>query len=65
MKEATKESPLDRGQVELQGSCQVCGESGRVIALPGAPEPNEFCPRCAIEYGEAAVGDEAADDDLQ
>jgi hypothetical protein len=64
MKEATKESPLDRGQVELQGTCQVCGARGRVIAVPGAPEPNEFCPRCAIEYGES-VGEAAADDDLQ
>lgn len=65
MKEATKESPLDRGQVELEGSCQVCGARGRVIAVPGAPEPNEFCARCAIEYGESAVGEEATDDEVQ
>jgi hypothetical protein len=65
MKETTKESPLDRGQVELQGACQVCGTRGRVIAIPGAPEPNEFCARCAIEYGESAVGETATDDDLQ
>ncbi len=64
MREATKESPQDRGQVELQGSCQVCGAEGRVIAVPGAPAPNEFCPRCAIEYGEA-VGEAAAEDDVQ
>jgi hypothetical protein len=65
MKEATKESPLDRGQVELQGICQGCGARGRVIAVPGAPPPNEFCARCAIEYGESVVGEAAADDDLQ
>jgi len=58
MREPTKESPLDRGQVELAGRCQVCGEEGRVIAVPGAPEPNEYCARCAIEYGEAARDDE-------
>lgn len=62
MKETTKESPLDRGQVELQGTCQVCGREGRVLAVPGAPPPNELCPACAIEYGETA-GDEA--DELQ
>ena len=64
MKEPTKDSPLDRGQVELEGTCQVCGAAGRVIAVPGAPAPNEFCPRCAIEYGET-LGDTAAEDDLQ
>lgn len=59
MRELTKESPHDRGEVELTGRCQVCGEEGRVIALPGAPEPNAYCARCAIEYGEAATqGDE-------
>lgn len=64
MRETTKESPLDRGQVELQGACQVCGARGRVIALPGAPAPNEFCARCAIEYGESVAGD-AADEETQ
>jgi hypothetical protein len=64
MKEPTKQSPLDRGEVEMQGACQVCGERGRVIAMPGAPPPNEFCARCAIEYGESALGD-AAQDDVQ
>jgi uncharacterized protein (DUF983 family) len=54
MREQTKESPVDRGQVEIEGRCQVCGETGRVIAVPGAPPPNELCARCAIEYGEAA-----------
>ncbi len=64
MREATKESPLDRGQIELEGSCQVCGAEGRVIAVPGAPAPNEFCARCAIEYGES-VGEASPDDDVQ
>lgn len=57
MREQTKESPVDRGQVEIAGRCQVCGETGRVIAVPGAPPPNELCARCAIEYGEAAEED--------
>ncbi len=52
MREQTKESPIDRGEVELVGRCQVCGEVGRVIAVPGAPPPNELCAKCAIEYGE-------------
>jgi hypothetical protein len=58
MKEPTKESPLDRGQVEMEGRCQVCGEPGRVTALPGAKPPNAFCAKCAIEYGEAPEDDE-------
>ncbi len=52
MREPTKESPIDRGEVELAGRCQVCGEVGRVIAVPAASPPNELCARCAIEYGE-------------
>ena len=58
MKEPTKESPLDRGEVLLPGVCQVCGAEGPVIAVPGAPAPNAFCARCAIEYGEAIEDDE-------
>ncbi len=57
MKESTKRSPVDAGEVQLEGSCQVCGTEGPVIAVPGAPAPNAFCARCAIEYGES-VGDE-------
>jgi hypothetical protein len=53
MREPTKESPVDRGEVMLDGTCQVCGAVGPVITLPGAPSPNQLCPRCAIEYGEA------------
>jgi hypothetical protein len=58
MKETTKESPIDRGVVELPGRCQVCGEEGKTFAVPGAPPPNEFCARCAIEYGETATAEE-------
>ena len=49
MKEPTKESPHDRGEVLLPGTCQVCGAEGPTIAarqppsdgggLPGAPAP--------------------------
>jgi hypothetical protein len=53
MRESTKESPIDRGEVTLVGRCQLCGELGTTIAVPGAPEPNQFCARCAIEYAEA------------
>jgi hypothetical protein len=58
VKEQTKESPQDRGEVLLPGVCQVCGAEGPVIAVPGAPTPNAFCARCAIEYGEAVTDDE-------
>ncbi len=60
MREATKRSPADRGEVEVPGRCQVCGVEGPVLAVPGAPTPNEFCEKCAIEYGESAAeeGDE-------
>jgi hypothetical protein len=43
--------------VIVSGTCQVCGEDGTVIAVPGAPTPNAFCPACAIEYGESAADD--------
>ncbi len=58
MKEPTKQSPQDRGEIEVRGTCQVCGAQGPVIAVPGAPPPNAFCPRCAIEYGQSAVDEE-------
>jgi hypothetical protein len=58
MREPTKESPQDRGEVEVRGTCQACGAEGPVIALPGAPTPNAFCPRCAIEYGQTAVAED-------
>ncbi len=58
MRERTKESPIDRGQVKVPGTCQICGERGETVAAPGAPEPNQFCARCAIEYGETAGGEE-------
>lgn len=58
MKESTKESPIDRGVVELPGRCQVCGAEGKTLAVPGAPPPNEFCARCAIEYGETVASEE-------
>jgi hypothetical protein len=62
MRESTKESPVDRGEVLMTGTCQVCGATGRTIAVPGAPPPNEFCPRCAIEYAQAAGAE--GDDEL-
>ncbi len=58
MKEPTKQSPIDRGVVEVEGRCQVCGTEGPVLAVPSAPPPNEFCERCAIEYGEAVEEDD-------
>lgn len=61
MREPTKESPQDRGEVLVSGTCQICGADGPVIAVPGAGAPNAFCPPCAIEYGESAAG---ADDDV-
>lgn len=62
MRESTKESPIDRGEVVLTGRCQACGEFGRVLAIPGAPAPNQFCERCAIEYAESPA---AEDEDEQ
>ncbi|BDG08678.1 hypothetical protein [Anaeromyxobacter paludicola] len=56
MREPTKDSPADRGEVMLRGQCQVCGAEGPIVAVPLADPPNQFCPRCAIEYGESAGG---------
>ena len=53
-----RSSPQEEGQVEVRGVCQVCGAAGPVIALPGAPPPNTFCARCAIEYGQSVVEEE-------
>jgi hypothetical protein len=58
MRESTKESPIDRGEVTLTGTCQVCGAEGRTIAVPEAPTPNQFCARCAIEYADAGRDDD-------
>lgn len=55
MTEPTKATPQDLGQVEVRGTCQVCGAQGPVILVPGAPPPSTFCPRCAIEYGQAVL----------
>ena len=60
MREPTKWSPADRGEVVLEGRCQICGAQGEVIAVPGAPAPNQFCEACAIEYGEGVEEDEEA-----
>jgi hypothetical protein len=58
MREPTKQSPQDRGEVVMAGVCQVCGAEGETIAVPGAPPPNAFCRRCAIEYGLDAAAEE-------
>jgi hypothetical protein len=60
MRETTKESPIDRGEVPLEGRCQICGAEGRTLAMPSAPPPNQFCERCAIEYAEAPIPDDEA-----
>jgi hypothetical protein len=62
VREPTRASPQDVGQVEEQGNCQVCGAPGPVIAVLGASPPNTFCPRCAIEYGREAVEEEGIGD---
>jgi len=59
MRESTKESPLDRGEVVVSGRCQICGQVGRTLAMPGAPAPNQFCERCAIEFAEAPAADDS------
>jgi hypothetical protein len=58
MRESTKESPIDRGEIILTGRCQICGQEGTVIAVPGAPAPNQICPKCAIEYAETPGADD-------
>ncbi len=58
MRESTKQSPIDRGEVMMTGRCQVCGELGQTLAIPGAPAPNQFCEKCAIEYSEALAPDD-------
>ena len=60
MREPTKWSPADRGEVVLEGRCQICGAQGQVVTAPGAPAPNQFCEACAIEYGEGVEEDEEA-----
>jgi hypothetical protein len=58
VREPERTTPQDLGQVEVGGTCQVCGAQGKVITVPGAPPPSTFCPRCAIEYGQSAALDE-------
>lgn len=58
MKDPERPTPQELGQVEVRGTCQVCGAQGPVIAVPEAPAPNAFCPRCAIEYGPTAIDPE-------
>lgn len=57
MHEGPRESAAERGEVNIPGRCQVCGQVGSTIAAPGAPPPNQFCPRCAIEYQDAAAAE--------
>ncbi|HZZ84931.1 MAG TPA: hypothetical protein VFE30_10375 [Anaeromyxobacteraceae bacterium] len=58
MREPTKASPADRGEVTLRGRCEICGVEGEVVALPAVEPPNQLCQRCAIEYLESRVGDD-------
>ncbi len=60
MREATKESPADRGEVILRGRCQVCGVEGEVVTLPASDPPNQLCQRCAIEYLQAGEDEDEA-----
>ena len=53
MRESSRGSQFGKGQVMLAGRCQICGAKGKTIAVPDAPAPNQFCPRCAIEYAES------------
>lgn len=61
MREPTKRSPEDRGEVSMAGTCQVCGATGDTIALPGRPPPNQVCRKCAIDYPDVLASD---DDDV-
>jgi hypothetical protein len=58
VREPTKLSPDDRGEVSIMGTCQVCGATGETIAIPGKPPPNQVCKRCAIDYADALAADE-------
>jgi hypothetical protein len=58
MRETTKESPVDRGEITVPGRCQICGAEGKTVAAPGAPPPNQLCPKCAIDYAEQVGADE-------
>jgi hypothetical protein len=58
VREPTKESPADRGEVLVPGVCQVCGVEGPTIQVPAAEPPNAFCPACAIEYGEGTAAED-------
>jgi hypothetical protein len=63
MRESTKDSPQDRGEVTVSGRCQACGEVGPTVVRPGVPPPNQLCPRCAIENADAVrAGDDDADE---
>lgn len=62
VREPTKRSPADRGEVVLEGICQICGARGEVVTAPDAPPPNQFCEACAIEYGEGVEEDEEAEE---
>lgn len=53
MRRSTKDNPVDRGEMTVAGRCQICGQEGNTIAVPEAPTPNQFCPKCAIEYAQA------------
>ena len=45
----------ERGEAMGRGCCQICGARGEVVKVLDAPPPNQFCERCAIEYGEVML----------
>jgi len=47
----SKAGSAGRGKEPAQGTCQVCGKVGRVVAEPEKPPPNVLCYRCVVEYG--------------